>query len=485
MKEQDREFISESTLSRDLERKLLIFFDSSCVVEKGFHLNLSAYKIPRYIEEYLILKECSDKPLSQCSSQIHERLRELRPEPEEKDVVLNKLMSEGEQFILDDFKVVTDIKSGVHRLEIPVLNLKNAMIDPKILEEHENLLRNGVWGIGKLIFDDERRYGDKRSEPVLMVEFYPYEISSFDIEYFRGARPHFTDEEWMDILIQSLGLNPSSYDFEQKILYLMRLVPLIECNVNMMEFGPRASGKSYLYKNISHKVRVISGGRASPSELFYNKLTKTIGLIGLMDAVVFDEINYLSLSGTEEMIGKLKDYMESGNYERGGKLVSSDCSLVFIGNVESIPSSPRDIDSFLPEFARDTALMDRIHGILPGWKLPKIRSSQEHIARGKGLSLDLISYWLHEMRKFDASTIARSFMKFGNVSIRDERALIRLVSGAIKLIYPDLKVRDRETMERIVNIAIEMRKLVRDWLRLKLPHEYSNELEVEFRWRSS
>jgi len=285
-------------------------------------------------------------------------------------------------------------------------------------------------------------------------------------------------------LIQSLGLNPRLYDFEQKILYLMRLVPLIECNVNMMEFGPRASGKSYLYKNISHKVRVISGGKASPSELFYNKLTKTIGLIGLMDAVVFDEINYLSLSGTEEMIGKLKDYMESGNYERGAKQVSSDCSLIFIGNVDRAPSSPHDIDSFLPGFARDTALMDRIHGILPGWKLPKIRSSHEHIARGKGLALDLISYWLHEMRKFDASTIARNFMKFGNVTIRDERALIRLVSGAIKLMYPDLKVRERETVERIVETAIEMRKLVRDWLRLKLPHEYPNELEVEFRWRS-
>ncbi len=484
MREQDRELASGSTLPEELERKLLIFFDPNCVVEKGFHLNLSAYKIPRYIEEYLILKLCGDVPLTKCFSKIIEYLRELRPEPEEKDVVLNKIMSEGEHLILDDFKVVTDIKFGVHRLEIPILNLKKAMIDPKILKEHEDLLRNGVWGIGRLLFDSERSYGDAMSEPVLMVEFHPYEISSFDIQYFSGARAHFTDEEWMDILIQSLGLNPRLYDFEQKILYLMRLVPLIECNVNMMEFGPRASGKSYLYKNISHKVRVISGGKASPSELFYNKLTKTIGLIGLMDAVVFDEINYLSLSGTEEMIGKLKDYMESGNYERGAKQVSSDCSLIFIGNVDRAPSSPHDIDSFLPGFARDTALMDRIHGILPGWKLPKIRSSHEHIARGKGLALDLISYWLHEMRKFDASTIARNFMKFGNVTIRDERALIRLVSGAIKLMYPDLKVRERETVERIVETAIEMRKLVRDWLRLKLPHEYPNELEVEFRWRS-
>lgn len=476
----------ESTLPEELERKLLMFFDPSCIVEKGIHLNLAAYKIPRYIEEYIILKSCVDLPPQECSEKVIEVLKEFRPEPEDKDFILNRIMTRGEQFILDEFKVVTDIAHMVHRLQVPVLNLRRAMVTPDILEKHAEILRFGVWGIARLIFDSERTYGDGKSEPVLMKEFHPYEISSFDLNSFIGVRTHFTDDEWMSLLIQSLGLNPATYDFEQKTLLLMRLIPLTEPNVNMMEFGPRATGKTFLYRNVSHRVRLISGGKATPADLFYNKATKTIGLIGLMDTVVFDEVNYLRMEGTEEMMGKLKDYMESGNYERGGKQVASDCSLVFIGNSDLIPYSAPDVDAFLPSFAKDTALMDRIHGILPGWRLPKISKSQQHIARGKGLSLDLLGYFFHEMRKIDASTLARGFVEFSeDTTIRDERAVIKLISGAIKLIYPDLKIRERSTMKRIVELAIEMRKLVRDWLSWKLPHEYPRRLEVRPKWPMS
>lgn len=476
-------FTGGSTLPEEVERKLFTFFHPDCLVEKGFHLNLSAYRIPRYIEEYIILRFCVNTPPHECSKRVAEVLRAYRPEPEDRDAVLHEIMKRGEALVLDTFKVVTDIRSEVHRLEVPVLNLKNAMIVPEILEEHEDLLRFGVWGLGKLVFDSERTYGDKKSEPVLMTEFLPYEVSSFDLNSFVGVRSNFKDEEWMSVLIQSLGLNPSIYDFDQKVLLLMRLVPLVEPNVNMMEFGPRATGKTFLYRNVSHKVRVISGGKVTPAELFYNKVTKTTGLIGLMDAIVFDEVNYLRVEGTEEMLGKLKDYMESGNYERGDKHVTSDCSLVFIGNSDTIPRSGSDIDGFLPGFARDPALMDRIHGMLPGWKLPKISKSQKHLARGKGLSLDLLAYVFHEMRKIDASTYVRNLVEFGEgVTIRDERAVIKLISGAIKLIYPDLRIRERATVERIFELAVEMRKLVKEWLSWKLPHEYSNKLEVEFEW---
>ncbi|MCS7103362.1 MAG: BREX system Lon protease-like protein BrxL [Candidatus Korarchaeum sp.] len=475
--------VGESTLTHGVERKLKVLFDPSCIVEKGIHLNLAAYKIPRYIEEYIVLKNCVDLPPSECYKKVVEVLMEFRPGPEDKDVVLNKIMTIGEHLVLDEFKVVTDIKHEVHRLQVPALNLRMAMVKPEILREHEELLRCGVWGIARLTLDSERTYGDLKSDPVLMKEFYPYEISRFDLESFREVRGHFTDEEWMSVIIQSLGLNPAIYDEEQKILLLMRLVPLVEPNINMMEFGPRATGKTFLYRNISHRVRLISGGKATPADLFYNKLTKTVGLIGLMDTVVFDEVNYLRIEGAEEMMGKLKDYMESGNYERGSKQVSSDCSLVFIGNSDLIPHSGRDLDDLLPRFARDPALMDRIHGMLPGWKMPKISKSQQHIARGKGLSLDLLGYVFHEMRKIDASTLAMKLVDFGeSTTIRDERAVIKLISGMIKLIYPDLKVRGRETMERVVELATEMRMIVREWLNWKLPHEYARGLEVRLRW---
>ncbi len=470
-----------SSLSSVLETKLAMAFEPDVLVEKGLHLNLAAYKIPRYIEEYLVLRECEDISPTECSKRITGLLSQFRPDPEEKDVILTNLMYQGEITIMDIFKVVTDIRRQVHRLEIPSLNIRKAMIKPEVLMQHENLLRNGVWGIGQLVYDPDRTYGIRDSDPVTLAELIPYQLTQLDLAAFQEARGYFSDIEWMDLLIQSIGLNPRVYTLEQKILFLARLIPLVEPNVNMMEFGPRATGKTFLYRNISPKVRVIAGGKASPAELFYNKNTKTVGLIGIMDAVILDEVQYIKFANTEEMLGKLKDFMASGNYERGDKQVSSDCSLVFVGNVDRVPRHGKDVDAFIPPFAKDPAFMDRIHGLLPGWELPKITDAKRHLAKGKGLALDYLGAILHELRRVDASQIAMELLDFGRkVNIRDQQGLIRLVSGMIKVLHPDLQV-EGEVIRLAAKKLIEMRRYVRQWLSWRLPHEYSPELDVKVR----
>ncbi len=470
-----------SSLGKVLETKLAMAFDPDVLVEKGLHLNLAAYKIPRYIEEYLVLRECEELPPPECSKRITRLLSQFRPDPEEKDVILTNLMYQGEIVVMDIFKVSTDIRRQVHKLEIPSLNIRKAMVKPEVLIQHENLLRNGVWGIGKLVYDPDRTYGIRDSDPVTLANLVPYQLTQLDLAAFQDARSKFSDVEWMNLLVQSIGLNPKAYTTDQKILFLSRLIPLVEPNVNMMEFGPRATGKTFLYRNISPKVRVIAGGRASPAELFYNKNTKAVGLIGIMDAVVLDEVQYIKFANTEEMLGKLKDYMASGNYERGDKQVSSDCSLVFVGNVDRVPRHGQDIDAFIPPFAKDPAFVDRIHGLLPGWELPKITNSRRHLARGKGLALDYLGAILHELRRVDASQISMEFLEFGDeVNIRDQQGLIRMVSGMIKVIYPDLNA-GGNVITTAIKKLIEMRGYIRQWLSWRLPHEYSPELNVKVR----
>ena len=463
--------------SSEFERKLERIFGQDAVVEKGIHLSLGPWGVPRFMEEYLIMRECAGLTPSMCARRVSSILRRYRPEPSEKNLKLDQLMSEGELTIMDFFTVTTDIRKGVHRLSIPCLDLKKGMVHPRVLREHENLLRNGVWGMGRLIYDPKLSFGTKDSDPVSLVELVPYQISSLDISEFQEARSKFSDEEWVDLLVKSLGLNPEAYDKDQKLYLLARLIPLAEPNVNMMEFGPRATGKTFLYRNISPLVRIVSGGVISPAQLFYHKVHGTVGLIGVMDVVVFDEIQYLKFSGAEEILGKLKDYMASGHFERGTKQAASGCSLVFMGNVDRAVEDSFDIDRTIPRFAKDPAFMDRIHGLIPGWRLPKIRG-EDHLAKGKGLALDYLGSVLHELRMMDFREEVKELVDIaGKPSIRDQQAVVRLLSGFLKIIYPDMNF-DGPLLPKLVQIVEEMRGFVRRWLATKLPHEYGEEFEV-------
>jgi ATP-dependent Lon protease len=240
-----------------------------------------------------------------------------------------------------------------------------------------------------------------------------------------------------------------------------------------MEFGPRATGKTYFYRNISFYTRIISGGQVTPAQLFYNISRRTVGEIGIKDCIVFDEVSKINFPSSEDMVGKLKDYMESGHFERGPKKATSLCSLVFMGNIEVSGYVPvEDINYILPlPLRNDTAFIDRIHGIIPGWELPKIGKSEIGLSKNYGFSIDYFSEILHELRKIDFGPLIRSKVKLENVTIRDEKGIVRIASGLAKILFPNKKISNEE-LATIMNLAVRLRQIVADLLHKISPGEY-------------
>ena len=438
------------------------------VVRKELIKSQEIGRLPRFISEYLIAKfssggEEGTVDMAKLSQFVNLHFPELR----DRDKVLHDIMTTGSYTLIDEFKVETDIKAGRHRLIIPCLNIRDARVLATLLEGNPDLLRSGMWGIATLRYvpdetgggadtggtqqQQQRPSRGKRDEtsPVIMTKFTPFEVVNVRLPDFTAKRASFTREEWVDLLIRSIGLNPQVYSPYQKMLLLCRLVPLVEPNCNFLEVGPKATGKTYLYRNISYSTRLISGGRVSPATLFYNITTKAVGEIAVRDCVVLDEIGKLTFSNSEEMIGKLKDYMVDGFFERGPKKAHAKASLVFMGNVElsGIPEA-QDVVRSLPLFMQDSALLDRIHCFIPGWELPKIMQSSEHLATGYGIMADYLSEVFHQMSlqsyshlvspdrvKLSSTTIDGETP--GSVTIRDEKAVRKVAAGLLKLLCPD------------------------------------------------
>lgn len=509
-------------------------------------------RLPRFIAEYLIAKftdmdNRTDPDLKKLSDFVNIHYPELK----DRDKVLHDLMTSGTYTLMDEFKVETDIKRGRHRLIIPSLNVRDAQIISTILDENTDLLRGGMWGIATLKYlpqEEEGTYGivdvssgrasnnNDAPSPILMSKFTPFQVTNVDLHEFAARRRRFSREEWVDLLIRSIGLNPGAYDEQQKLLVLCRLVPLVESNYNLMELGPKATGKTYLYRNVSYYTRVISGGRVSPATLFYNISLKTVGEIGVKDCVVFDEVSKLTFYNSEEMIGKLKDYMVDGFFERGPKKANAKCSLVFMGNVDlggesgaavegkrkkkGMPSAgnPGDYDddddnnnnnnddvgrksndvsaetfssnfyndsigvtlrvgsdsiiSSLPRFMHDSALLDRIHAFIPGWELPKIRQSSQHLATGYGIVADYLSEILHQLSMQNYGGIVSDNVRLeGDVTIRDEKAIKKTASGLLKLICPD-RTYDDSDLQLAMDTAVSGREMVNSLLNAISPEEF-------------
>lgn len=440
-----------------IDSKIKDAFDNY-IVRKELIQSQEIGRLPRFISEYLIAKFSSGADGNVDMKRLSEFVNLHFPELRDKDKVLHDIMTTGSYTLIDEFKVETDIKGGKHKLIIPCLNIRDARILVTVIEENPDLLRSGMWGIAtlKYVQDDEdeiagTRFGKGRDEasPVMMTKFTPFEVVNVRLPEFAVKRASFTREEWIDLLIRSIGLNPEAYSPYQKMLLLCRLVPLVEPNCNVLEVGPKATGKTYLYRNISYSTRLISGGKVSPATLFYNISTKTVGEIGVRDCVVLDEIGKLTFSNSEEMIGKLKDYMVDGFFERGPKKAHARAALVFMGNVElsRIPE-PQDVISSLPLFMKDSALLDRIHCFVPGWELPKIMQSSQHLATGFGIMADYLSEVFHQISLQNYShLVSPERVKLGalsseegrerSVTIRDEKAVRKVAAGLLKLVCPD------------------------------------------------
>ena len=436
-------------------------------------------RVPRHISEYLLSKFDGD------TVKASNFIRKYCPPQSDSNIILHKIMSEtsleSQPLLLLDEAYVTPLpKIGLYSVKLTQLDLGTEIYTTsKIVRDNLAILRHGAWGTIALAYDGEGLLTGKKC--IVMVGFKPIETANADLNILMNARRELALDEWINLLLNTCGVNPEVYDSRQKLLYLTRLLPLIEENVYLLEFGGRATGKTYIYRNISRYTRIFSGGGVSPAVLFYNAMTKSLGELGVRDCIIFDEISRIEFTEPSEMTGKLKDYMESGMFERGvAKQIRSGCSIVMQGNIES---DYNEWDKLLPKSLAEPALIDRINGLIPGWEMPKIMSSETHLSKGLGISVDYFSEILHQMRYISVSGIIREKIELMNEpTIRDERSITKLASAIYKLLRPDLEY-DREVLEISMDLSIELRNRIREKLHEMVPEEFSSK-PIEWRFKN-
>jgi ATP-dependent Lon protease len=453
--EKAREVFEEVCIDKDLMQKA------------GFERN-----IPAFVGEWLIDMNCPGGNLdAEGRRKVKEFIDNHLPAKRHKNTLRNKLLNGEIVVILDDYSVHVDLETSRRKLRIPSLDIENAFVEEQIVNQYPLLLCGGMWGAGKLVYHPS----DEEKPSVWMTEFKPMQVGRVDIDYFCESRSHFDLDEWRSLLISSMGYNPSEYTPSQQIWLLTRLIPVVQNRVNLIELAPKGTGKSWIYINLSNYVRMVSGGKVTPAVLFYNNATNTPGLLVKYDVVVLDECQSISFSEPGEVIGVLKGFLEAGYFTRGKQRVATEASLVMLANVPMGTSKrPQNENLFmnLPAFIRETAFIDRIHGLLPGWELPKFDSRM--IASGIGFKADFFAEVLHALRERGGYLeFIRSKCEVKSDNIRDKNAVWRLSSGFLKLLFPDLHVTKDELYEFCIKPALGLRQNIRNQLSL-LDAEYKD-----------
>ena len=345
------------------------------------------------------------------------------------------------------------------------MGLRDVPIEEDYPAKFDRLLCGGIWCIIQLNyeFDDE----DYRSvNPIQIAKLTPIQMPHIDIEELKAGRKAFSQEEWLDVMLRSTGMEPDALTEREKWLLLARMLPLVENNFNMCELGPRSTGKSHLYKEISPNSILVSGGQTTVANLFYNMGSKTVGLVGMWDCVAFDEVAGIKFRD-KDGVQIMKDYMASGSFARGKEEKAASASMVFVGNinqsVDVLLKTSSLFDPFPPEMGQDTAFLDRMHCYIPGWEVPKFRP--EHFTDDYGFITDYLAEFLRELRKEQFSDALDRFFRLGkNLNQRDTIAVRRIVSGMVKLLYPDGDF-TKEQLEEILRFALEMRRRVKEQLK--------------------
>lgn len=448
-----------------------VIIDKSLIHKAGF----GARSIPAYVGEWIISNFAEKRLLTETSRhRIAEFLAKYLPSKGQKEEIKNKLYNMENVRLLDDYSVEVKLKIGQRRLRIPLLDLNDAFVADSIVDENELMLTSGVWGIGELSYVPPSQYGEKGQ--VWMRSFKPFQIHRVDIEYFAECRRYFETQEWIDLMVSSIGFNPSALTNRQKLVLLTRVVPLIEPRVNIVELAPKGTGKSFVYDNLSRYARVIGGGKVSPAVLFHNIATGTPGIITRYDTIVLDEVQSIKGDSAGEVVAGLRVYLESGRYSRGKTMGTSECGFVMLGNISldenRMPIHTGDgLFSEIPNFLRQTAFIDRIHGFVSGWDLPRVtKDMPSHCLGFKG---DFFSEMLHILRKDIrfADYVSVNMHLENCQDLRDRKAITRLATGFMKLLFPNLQPSRLDFLTYCVKPAVELRQRVRDELH-KMDPEY-------------
>lgn len=460
------------------ERKAKDYY-GEVVINKGLmgKAGFGARAIPVYVGEWIISQFMDGDELTDDGrAEIVNTISKFLPQKADKNMILNRLMEQEEVRILDDFRVNVNLERNTHDLSIPLLDVSNGMVQKNIIDNNPMLLKTGMWGLGTLRYvppDGE----DVKKGQVWMVEFKAFQTPGIDLDYFRDSRKHFNIDEWIDLLVSSCQFNPDVHRLSQKLLLFSRIIPLVEPRVNITELAPKGTGKSFVFDNISRYAAVIPGGKLSAPALFFNSNTKQIGLIPRYDVVVVDEIQKIHTDASGEAIAALKMYLESGRYRRAtGDMGTSESGFVMLGNIKlgmnRLPLYDSDgIFKELPPDLQESAFIDRIHGLIEGWFMPRV--SRNTPSRMLGFKGDFFSEVLHELRvdlRY-ADYVSQSLQLPQCEDMRDNKAISRLAEGFLKLLFPDLELSEEEFISYCVNPAVRMRQQIRDELS-KIDHEY-------------
>ena len=384
--------------------------------------------------------------------------------PDEAQKILSVLRQRGSYTVIDKITINLNIKKDRYEAEFSNLGVKEIPVSEEYPSKYDRLLCGGIWCIVQLEYDFIEE--DKNSSPIKIRKLTPVQMPHVDINELKNGRKEFDKDEWISVILRSIGMEPDNFTYREKWLLLARMIPLVENNFNLCELGPRSTGKSHVYKEISPNSILVSGGQTTVANLFYNMGRKTVGLVGLWDCVAFDEVAGIKFKD-KDGIQIMKDYMASGSFARGKEEKVASASMVFVGNinqsVDVLLKTSSLFDPFPPEMGTDTAFLDRIHCYVPGWEIPKFRP--HHFTNDYGFITDYLSEFLKELRKEQHGDEIDKYFRLGqNLNQRDTIAVRKMVDGLVKLIYPHDEY-SKEDLEEILVFSLEMRRRVKEQLK--------------------
>ena len=450
-----------------IRKKLRDTFDGKIVRKDLTKQIKEGANVPVYVLEFLLGQYCSSDDTAIIEEGVQKVKRILADNfvrPDEAQKILSVLRKNGSHTVIDMVTVELSIRDDRFYASFSNLGLHGIPIADEYPEKHDRLLCGGIWCIVQLEYEYIEE--EKNDCPIHIRKLSPIQMPHVDIDELKRGRSNFTKDEWIDVLLRSIGMEPDTLSYREKWLLITRMLPLVENNFNLCELGPRSTGKSHLYKEISPNSILVSGGQTTVANLFYNMGRKTVGLVGLWDCVAFDEVAGIKFKD-KDGIQIMKDYMASGSFARGKEEKAASASMVFVGNinqsVDVLLKTSSLFDPFPPEMGTDTAFLDRIHCYLPGWEVPKFRP--EHFTNDYGFITDYLSEFIRELRKEQYGDALDRYFRLGkNLNQRDTIAVRKMIDGYLKLTYPNGDF-TKEDLEEIVKISLEMRRRVKEQLK--------------------
>jgi len=449
----------------DLDRKINSYFPG-IVVRKDLVKTVKGNAIvPTYVLEYLLGQYCatSDEPSIQSGIQtVKDILRKHYVHRNEAGLVRSNIKEKGRYKVIDKISVNLNDKKDVYEAEFSNLGIKNILVDSGTVKKHPKLLVGGVWCIADLEYEFSE---DRSSSPWILGSLKPIQMSHFNFDEYVESRRQFSTEEWIDLLIQSIGLNPEMFGYRSKLTQLIRLIPFCERNYNLIELGPKGTGKSHIYSEFSPHGILISGGEVTAPKLFVNNSSGKIGLVGYWDCIGFDEFAGRQKRVDKALVDIMKNYMANKSFSRGVETLGADASMVFVGNTQhTVPYMLKHSDLFceLPNSFYDSAFLDRIHFYIPGWEVDIIRG--EMFSDGYGFVVDYLAEILRSLRNHDYSDRYKNYFSLSpDISTRDRDGINKTFSGLMKILFPNVEASEKE-VEQLIRFSIEGRKRVKDQL---------------------